>query len=114
MQNMKLRLFRPNKYRSDREITKSMFLQLRSPRQANAMIDNEGDHRTIILMYPNDIDDPESLARVLSHETLHSALFDVGEKEASFRLDTRRSDPWTPLPVKQRLTREGLYHYGGY
>ena len=94
----------------DRKMAQQMFEWGNSPRNTNMVVDIN-DPRMIVLTYPKTLT-PREVATVLSHETLHGTLADIGEPKASFYLDTRKSGRGANgQTVSQRLTREGLYRY---
>jgi len=66
--------------------------------------------RTIMLIRAGPNTNSDDYAKVLSHETLHVSLSDVGERAASHALDTYPGQigDQSRLPARLRLTRGGF------
>lgn len=112
-----VRLMREGSRPEDRKIAADLMAVNMHPRTVTATIDLRRRPREIILVNPSPDIDAEDLARVLSHETLHSVLHTENVDRAplnagsSTLLLDKRQSPTRGSRAKDRLTREGLYRY---
>lgn len=116
--NFTVRLLREGDRPEDRKIAADLMMANMHPRAVTATVDLRRAPREIVLVNAPDID-PDDLARVLSHETLHSVLHTehvdrepLNPRSSTLLLDQRWSPTENRSPAaKHRLTREGLYRY---
>lgn len=85
-----------------RELGKPM---LKGGVYAGVIID---DPRTIYLADSSKVRSASTMAKLISHETLHSALADIHESPAFFKLDSRRTVFGHP---HRSIERTGLFRY---
>lgn len=94
-------------------VARSRYLRrfARAATEANAVAGVTIRHpRVIYIVDPShQLQTPDDVVRTISHETLHQAFSDIGERHASKRLDAYHVDPMVvPLPVSYWVSRGGF------